>query len=341
MQCPRCTEMVANECIECPFCRKPLTAQGQASLRMALTGETYETTAETGDPSAPARSKRFSTFPSVINPPEPEPEPPVKLIGARPDLFPEARPAPAPIRIHASRDNLLWLIVAFAVAGVVAGAILWVRPYVDPVQITAMSARMGEVTMLSDTTRPIPAVYLWLWGSYCVLAVATQFLLPAPWRAGPFRMRTNWVLIATTLATLVIFVDTGPGRQGGGLLQGEYLFRQEGGQFLYRDRAGSRSVTVDEARLINARQIQTQEYGIYKVWNMAALLSFLALGAYAAWWIIERPEADSVEQELDLMALVRRARGEPEPCGDIPQSATVPAECTRSREPAPGDVPWR
>ena len=195
--------------------------------------------------------------------------------------------------------------------------------------------------MLSDTTRPIPAVYLWLWGAYCVLAVATQFLLPAPWRAGPFQMRTNWVLTATTLATLVIFLGTGLGQQGEGILQRETLVVQEGGQFEYRDRAGSRSVTIEEARLINARLIQTQEYGIYKVWNMAALLSFLALGAYAAWWIIERPEADPVEREFNMMELVRQARGETEPYDDISQPArpahkTAPSPFWNSAEPPGG-----
>jgi hypothetical protein len=194
----------------------------------------------------------------------------------------------------------------------------------------------GEVALSAGVERAIPTVYLWLWGCYAVLAVAAQFLMPAPWRAGPMRMRTNWVLNITTVVTLIIFMGTNFDQ----VVNGEAIGYREGGGYTYQHGGSTRDIAAEDARQITARIIRDRETAIYKTWNMAAALSYLALGAYALWWIVERPEAEPVETEFSVTSLMRHLKGEPAEEPKI-ERETMPSENALSREPTQEKISWR
>ena len=336
MQCLRCTEELADDCTECPVCHKLLTPRAQTHVRVALTGEAYDAanfplvraaTIHTTPPTSPVES---------VQAPAP---PPVHLIPTHPERFPGPRRAATPVQSRTSLAEWRWLIVAFAVAGVIASAVLFHRPYVAPVYVGVQTTGT-EIALNGEHQRAIPAIYLWLWGAYCLLAVATQVYLPAPWRFGPLNLRTNWVLNATTVLTILLFTGSVVGQNAEGYLQREVVYR-EGGELEYHNGNEVRTVTPEEAARINARIIQDREIAIYKQWNMAALLSFLALGVYAAWWIIERPVADTATPMFDVAAFLRRMRSEPVTTSTLDDVETLPSENARPREPAPGNIPWR
>lgn len=347
MLCPRCMEEAADDSTECPICHKRFSTQPQDHVRVALTGDSYASS-----PVAPAPATSAAPPPSGSANPTPPPhdhspaaeareKPCVRLISARPGLLPAPHSAPKLPRSSLPRHDLRWLIVMFAVVGVVASAILWYRPYVAPVQLAAQITGAGELILNGEVDRPIPAVYLWLWGSYGLLAVATQFLLPAPWRVGPRGMRTNWVLNITTVVTLLMFMGAGATQQAGRTLRGEELAYLEGGGYQYTHGSETRNITMEEAREINTRMIHDQEVGIFKEWNAAAILAYLALGVYAAWWIVERPTADPLPSTENGSAWLDRVLGRPDTLDGLSHPETLPSENARTREPAPGDISWR
>jgi hypothetical protein len=197
---------------------------------------------------------------------------------------------------------------------------------------------LGEINLTGDAERGIPAIYLWLWGCYGALAVAVQFLMPAPWRVGAWRMRTNWVLNITTIATILVFMGTNTDQIATGR---EAITYTQAGGYTYQNGSATRSATVEEARQIAERLIHNREAAIFKVWNMAAALAYLALGSYAMWWIVKRPEAEAVEEEFSITTLLRQLRPEPEHEDFLRRQETIPREDTRSREPTEEKISWR
>ena len=339
MQCPRCSEMVPDESTDCPICLKPLSPYDRSNVRVSLTGDDYQS------PELPVVAIHADVpevSPRVESAsPEDSPVTPLRLIPTRPDLFPAARRTMATSPVRARQDLARWTIVGLAVAGVIASAVLWHRPYVAPVHVVLGTAGQAEIDLNAGAERAIPAVYLWLWGCYGALAIATNILLPAPWRFGRFRIRTNWVLNVTTLLTLLVFLGANLGQRSDYAFGREAIVFREAGTYEYQHVNESRPVTAEEARQINERQIHDQEYAIFKQWNIAALLSYLALGMYAVWWIVVRPEADAVRPEHDDNWWLREIRGEPDPGTALDGSETLPSENARAREPAAGKIPWR
>ena len=342
MQCPRCSDEVADGCTRCPTCHKQLTGDGRGIIRTALTGDAYESPI----PASPPPNHPFEVGDPAEPPPLLDETTPVavRLIPTHADLLPAARRAVKSRPLASPQDPLRWGIVAVSVVGVVASLILWRWTYVAPVHLSLQGAGQNLLELNEGGERAIPAVYLCLWGVYGLLAVATQFFLPAPWRVGEFQLRTNWVLNITTLVTLIIFFGAPANERADDLLGREAItFQGENGQqrtYVYQRGAESRTISAEEARQINESRVWRQESAIFKTWNMTAALAYLALGAYAVWWIIERPEANNPRPALDVREWIREARGEKEPA-TLDGSETLPSENTRWREPTAGDSHWR
>lgn len=335
MLCPRCAEEVADQSAECPVCHKQLRPGDQSHTRTALTGEAFVRVDPAVD--SPIATTAPHAEDADMECAKPPPAVPVRLIPTHPERFaakkrPDLRARPRPVG-----PEYRWLVCGIAVVGAIASAILWFWPYVAPVPISLSAPGAGEVFASGGAARQIPSVYLWLWGCYGVLAVATQFLLPAPWRAGPMQMRTNWVLNISTIVAILIFLGAGQGE-----LNDRYVFaNHDGGTLEYHDGANVRGVTAEEAGRIAARLVHDQEAETFRQWNMAALLSYLALGAYCAWWLMVRPEAEPRETPQDDDWLVRSALGEADPPMASARRETVPREDTQTRDTTPGIVPWK
>ncbi|HLJ56761.1 MAG TPA: hypothetical protein VKT77_17110 [Chthonomonadaceae bacterium] len=373
MQCPRCLAEAPNGSPRCPACHKSFAQLAAGSVRVALTGEVHpglagETApspaaktecvaADAAEPAARNGRAKFRRAPAGADFPadsdgvdEPDaaanegenapdvPDAP-RLIPTRPGLFPVQRRITVPRRREAPQALLRWLIAALSFAGAVWAAYLCYRPYVAPVHFPVYNPGAAEFAP-EEAARAIPAVYLWLWGGYCVLAVLSQLFQPGPWRIGGVGIRTNWVVNITTALTIVVFMGTSVGEGERRAFEREDLVNNANGTYTYRSGNETRPVDPPEAATIYTRLVRARESETYRYWNIAALVSFLALGGYAVWWNVARPEPAAPGPLFDPEQWLRQRAGQPDPATTVSDEA-VPAENTRSREPSEENISWR
>lgn len=307
MQCPRCSELVSDESTECPVCHKSLTTSVLGpGLRRTLTGDYIEQPTSAASSTSTLSSIAVAGQAGVENshsapttPLVPDGPAPLRIVTVNADLNANLREAARqpvgrmPLPALDVQDRMKWILVLVALVGSLVSGYLWRYPIVAPITIHLSDSNVLLANTQMETTlvqtRAIPVPYLYLWGIYCLLAVATQFSLPSPWRFADSRFRTNWVLNVTGLFALLLFCGTGISHTGADLFLDEGIRMSQEGTYTVNLNGTSQQLSKSEAEQLVARTVVARERATFTQWNLAALVCYASLGGYAAWWLLTRP----------------------------------------------------